>query len=406
MVVRMGGIWRASARVRAALSADVQLRPAPAFPPLVDRYAPETAPIARHQFATLDGLRGTAAIGVASLHLGPAFGSGVLPNAHLAVDFFLQLSGFIVAYAYGARIAAGMRLSTFARLRIGRLYPAFLLGMILGIFALSTTLDAARVPQLWCVTATHTLMLPQVCGLGAQLYPLNAPMWSILFEVLFSFMFFFAAAWLLRRRYAVLAAGLTCVALFWLAPQTLDGGSRSDTLAIATLRLGFSFLLGIAVYSIGITVRRRSTTISVLLPLLLLGLLLFPDESRGYELLLVTLAFPAIIVCGIVFHPAHDGTRSVLLQLGVLSYMLYAIHVPVYRLVYGSIDPAFSRDAGAGFALLVTLIVVSWVLARTYEPWARGVFDRLTTRRPAPAEGHPLMSKTKLNASAVPDATL
>ena len=58
-------------------------------------------------YVLLDGMRGIAAISVLLLHVQLTFNLPLtMVNAPLAVDFFLCLSGLVVAHAYDARIVA------------------------------------------------------------------------------------------------------------------------------------------------------------------------------------------------------------------------------------------------------------------------------------------------------------
>lgn len=60
------------------------------------------------RFDILDGLRGVAALMVVIFHLSEAFSYDPvykhLNHGFLAVDFFFVLSGFVVSYAYDARL--------------------------------------------------------------------------------------------------------------------------------------------------------------------------------------------------------------------------------------------------------------------------------------------------------------
>jgi len=81
------------------------------------------------RFVALDSLRGIAALGVAVYHLQ---GRGQLPvqsgsdlfalpffaNGYLFVDFFFVLSGFVIAAAYGQRLATGLSIRKYMFLRL------------------------------------------------------------------------------------------------------------------------------------------------------------------------------------------------------------------------------------------------------------------------------------------------
>lgn len=87
----------------------------------------------RGHLATLDGMGGVAALAVVLLH-----GAGLtwvhMPGGYLAVDLFLVLSGLVIARAYRSRMS---QLGTvgFLQIRLVRLYPLYLLGLLLGITA-------------------------------------------------------------------------------------------------------------------------------------------------------------------------------------------------------------------------------------------------------------------------------
>src|SRR4051812_33009270 len=88
----------------------------------------------KDHFIALDGLRGVAALVVIVMHRGRWWypQGGFLGHGYLAVDFFFLLSGFVIAFAYDSRLSAGMSAWRFMGLRLIRLYPLILLGMLLG----------------------------------------------------------------------------------------------------------------------------------------------------------------------------------------------------------------------------------------------------------------------------------
>src|SRR5690606_39116617 len=99
------------------------------------------------RFAALDGLRGISAVAVAFFHLPLAFhlfGSPLVREAYIFVDFFFVLSGFVIAHAYGARLTGGAELGDFLVRRIGRLWPLHLatLGALVALEAIRYLLAA------------------------------------------------------------------------------------------------------------------------------------------------------------------------------------------------------------------------------------------------------------------------
>ena len=75
-------------------------------------------------FAALDSIRGIAALSVVLFHIGWRDIVGDLSyarNSYLMVDLFFVLSGFVIFYAYGARLKSIPDVSRFMWLRFWRL---------------------------------------------------------------------------------------------------------------------------------------------------------------------------------------------------------------------------------------------------------------------------------------------
>jgi peptidoglycan/LPS O-acetylase OafA/YrhL len=96
----------------------------------------------KRTFVTLDGLRGIAALAIVARHAPVLFNSvsiyvqsdigkptALFFESYLAVDFFVALSGFVLAHAYGQRLRGGMPASEFMTVRLIRLYPLYLLAL-------------------------------------------------------------------------------------------------------------------------------------------------------------------------------------------------------------------------------------------------------------------------------------
>src|ERR1700740_1326729 len=99
----------------------------------------------RRAFQTLDGLRGVGAFLVVMRHVPMLFGPIRVPESFLAVDLFYLVSGFVVAHAYGARLERGGFFGEFVKTRLIRLYPLYLLGILVGVIpaAISVFTDPA-----------------------------------------------------------------------------------------------------------------------------------------------------------------------------------------------------------------------------------------------------------------------
>ena len=93
------------------------------------------ASASRH-YETLDALRGVAALAVLLLHTrNYLLWPDLARSAYLAVDFFFVLSGFVVAHAYDAKLGRSLPVTRFLKLRLIRLHPLHLAGILVGAAA-------------------------------------------------------------------------------------------------------------------------------------------------------------------------------------------------------------------------------------------------------------------------------
>jgi peptidoglycan/LPS O-acetylase OafA/YrhL len=187
------------------------------------------------RFEALTGLRFAAALGILLFHRGgpllsgaPAWAERIREGGHVWVGLFYVLSGFVLARAHPAPMAAPER-RTFWVARVARLYPAYLLAFVLAApFALERwaaggTLATAKA----AAVALAALLLVQAWFPAiARLW--NAPGWSTSVVLAFYAAFPFVAAPLARlsRRalwLALAAAWASSLALplawLWLQPD-------------------------------------------------------------------------------------------------------------------------------------------------------------------------------------------
>src|SRR6185437_6209521 len=97
--------------------------------PLPNSASPKGERAGRHAYATLDGLRGVAALAVVLYHYASDL---IAPHGYLAVDLFFAMSGFVIASAYEAKLKDGLDVRGFLGIRAKRLAPLWMLGAIVG----------------------------------------------------------------------------------------------------------------------------------------------------------------------------------------------------------------------------------------------------------------------------------
>src|SRR5580693_3410054 len=208
---------------------------------------------ARRSFQTLDGLRGVGAFLVVMRHVPALFGPIRVPESFLAVDLFYLVSGFVVAHAYGERLARGGFFWDFVKTRIIRLYPLYLIGLAVGVITAVASILAGYnswtpVKIAECVV-TGLLMIPRFPGLESNGTTLNGPIWTLLYELIANFVY--AGAIRLMKTGVVIGIMAVCGAGIVFAELhygTLDVGYNLTDQWAALARVGFSFFTGVLIY--------------------------------------------------------------------------------------------------------------------------------------------------------------
>lgn len=313
------------------------------------------------RFATIDALRGVAAIAVMLFHAdlgGPlAFHGG-----YLAVDLFFALSGFVIAHSYAGRLDAGMGFGPFMRMRVARLWPMLLLGAILAI-----VLHGGHAGMLF--------LLPNPLS-QTMLYPANPPYWSLLLEMIAYVAF--ALFWGRIGLRGLAAIIVTSVAVLFVASRgnvPMEGlGAQWDAFWPGIARLGYAFGIGVAIWHFRRnSVARKSTWRAWSLPLAFAALTALIGQGSDSALLVIFVAVPALTWAATCWEIPHRGLAA---ALGDLSYPLYCIHVPLLATAAG-----FGLEVGA---LLALPFAALW-LDRSVDCRARSAFRRWLSGAPAAA---------------------
>lgn len=361
----------------------------------------------RRTFSTLDALRGVAAIAVVAFHYPELLAPIGFGDAYLAVDLFFLMSGVVIAHAYRARFDAGLRPAAFLLARVVRLYPLFAIGVLLSIGTVAAGLMAG-LPSRWTWTGLATalpnlffLPAPPIAGRSPELYPLNFPAWSLLYELLVNFALALGWRWLRGGRLAlILAIAAVSVVVVAIAAGQLDGGLYYGDVATGVARVTFSFFLGVAMVRMtGSAAVGRLPAVRVPVPVILAVatvLLLLPVPSAwraGYDVLCVILLFPLLVWAAIHSEPQRGVALCALL--GLISYPLYTLHIPSKLLVIGAArtlsggDPSLLAP-GIGLAAIAGLIAASWITARYLDPPLRRTMERALRMRRSPDRREPV----------------
>ena len=315
-------------------------------------------------------MRGIAAIAVMMHHLQHAFGhGGPFVRTYLFVDFFFLLSGFVLTLAAEERMNAGWGAAGFMRARIRRLWPTIAIGAFLG--AVEAVL-AGHVQDLALLLLLTLLFIPSPLQRG-DAFPLNNPQWSLFAEFIANIVH----ALVLRRlsnRGLLVFAGLSGV-LF-----------AGWTFSLGAITAGFSnydFYLSLPrvlwSYPVGIWLARKwlerpreplaGWQTAMLLPLVVMVLLpLSPIGRAASEAIVVLAVLPALLWVAALARPPEQALPW-LAWLGAISYPLYAIHLPVIRMI-APLGDGLAVEALAALAVVVAAHFV----------------ERAMTPRPAPAK--------------------
>jgi peptidoglycan/LPS O-acetylase OafA/YrhL len=357
------------------------------------------------RFASLDGLRGVAALVVLFHHVAfviPAFSDTyrtqdlvgpdnpvwwfaytplkILTAGPEAVVVFFLLSGFVLALE-PLRKPAYDWVAYYPR-RIVRLYVPIVASVVLAVvLVLIVPRDPSRASSSWLTMLADPSLRPTAI-LGEAtvlfhppLFPLNGPLWSLVWEVWFSLLLPLAIALvLLVRRHWWIVAVLS-FALSWV-------GFAFEWGALVYLPM---FMVGVAMargiedlrrWADAISRLRFAAVVWALLTLLGLGLLVWSWMYRGtgaIDTVLAASISPEKLVGGTIllfacaFSPAAVRALTVrpVAWLGRVSFSLYLVHVPVLLAI------AFAVGAQDWWLTVVLAIpaalLVAWGFSKAVE---------------------------------------
>ena len=345
------------------------------------------------RIVTLDSLRGVLALYVVAYHFLSAFPvlqraitnhTILMSHGDFAVDCFFALSGFVMAYVYGAAFSESTTprvVRSFFVARFARLYPIQLFTFLVvlawflwvfgrrGIRGPFSNLDGR---YSWLAAIANLLFLQ---GPWIDHRTWNYPSWSLSAEwhAYLLFPLFLRLARALRwRKVAALAAALIPVVLYFYSGREYNVATNGP---ISLLRVLPLFFLGILVFDISDESWTKSRSVLLIGTVGTMMLLLIPGAWR-----FLPLSTPFLILAAI----GRDNgfmrvlTTPVLVWLGAQSYSLYMTHAVIQIVVLSTI----ANDAGLDLAglsrmwsvvglaacLLLSIVTAAWMRAHIEEP--------------------------------------
>jgi peptidoglycan/LPS O-acetylase OafA/YrhL len=280
----------------------------------------------------------------------------VVNAGYASVSFFILLSGFVLAYNYGAIARAGeLERGKFWKARFTRLYPIYLLGLILSLGMLHLEYSARSRGFFWTGVVLTPLLLQGWVPMLATFW--NTPAWTMSAESFFYVLFPWLAKWQPPKQMARLLAMLGSIWFIGLIPGALyiyfnpDGIAHPDRWSSAPwlVALKFtplphlaSFVFGVALASLDARVNRDGWL------RLVLGLLGFAaifgllelGPAVPYPLIHDGLLMPLFgcIILGLAGRNQLSWLLSAkpLVFVGEASYCMYLLHFNLWNLIHDS----------------------------------------------------------------------
>jgi peptidoglycan/LPS O-acetylase OafA/YrhL len=335
----------------------------------------------------------------------------VLGQGHIAVDFFFVLSGFILAYTYAAddaTIRGGNR--SFWVARIARIYPVYLLGLLLGLGPYLA--GDHSLLGVGTSTVAHGALIH---AWFPSMLDWNQPSWSLSVEAFFYLLFPFMLPLLARLSrtalWRVLFATWAAFALVLSLLSLTEPGYGTEwwwgnivrynpLVSLPDFIVGMA--LGLLVLRGGVTWgglrnwrdRQFNWAIGVVATLFVVVLLLTAVAGlNGGEInRMAVLALPFFAVMIVLLAAGRGGIARAMaspgmLWLGEISYGIYIVHAPIWLLLSGFAVAAFHVQT-TNLALLLAYVLLTVVVAGlsfTYleRPARRYIRDRWAQPQPA-----------------------
>jgi len=355
------------------------------------------------RYVTLDGMRGIAALAVALFH----YNISQARHGYVAVDFFFVLSGFVLCRAYLPRWEAGMGTWAFMKQRFIRLYPLFLVGLIVTtISAISNRYtgkgDVYDYGMIAASLSFNVLMLPS--PVTNTLFPLNVPAWSLFFELL-------ANAALVMVLFRLPKVGLLAVCGFcawWYVPVVIanEGGNLGAVWAqvgTSVVRTALSFTAGVLIGKLPQPETRRAGWAGMACLVAIAVILLLDPPAippAYYDLACALVLFPLLVWIGARCEPPRI-VAPLAWFLGEVSYAVYAVHWALMQPLRYFKDDLGYEPVLMGAVFLGCCVTLAWLSVRFIDaPIRRALNRRLGSPTRAAMDVRNRHSETSLAAVA------
>ena len=328
------------------------------------------------------------------LDIMPALRDGIATSGSAGVNFFFILSGFILTYAHFSKNPINQTVPAFYIARIARIYPVYLLGIILAsAYVLNQDFNVQIKPasptgQALSLTASAVMIQAWFPPLALNW---NPAAWSMAAEIFFYALFPWIRPFFLRLRTPALLIGAAlCYAISIGIPLIagLTGViSLTDMESQAWPLLYFfyffplirlpEFLLGICLAGLFIKQPEFFSSnasrflwlgIAGLVAGLQFGPLFIPPLLNNNGILGI---FVCCLIGGFATQKNNDLSRMLnnraLVALGHASYSIYCLHLPVL-FIYKHVLPS---DTGHALSIAIYLAAIIAISLLTYSYFER-----------------------------------
>ncbi|MGE3690812.1 MAG: acyltransferase family protein [Novosphingobium sp.] len=309
----------------------------------------------------IEALRFFAALCILLLHTRAVFGGArVFGKGYLAVEFFLMLSGFLMAMVQEQRLKQPGR---FIVKRYKRLWPTMALGGLLGLPRLF--IQSASHSSFFATAAANFALIP--AWWGRFVFQLNIPAWTIFYELvanaLHALIFRHFKLWAIGLGIALLAPVMVWIGQHW---GSFDVGAKPGDFLAGLPRILFAYLIGIALGRMW----RNGPPIPVppllaipAMPAILAASWYFAiDKTWHFDMLFTVIACPLMIAGGMRLARFHRAAGL----LGQLSFPLFAVQMPILE---GAKMLGFNGWE-AGTAAFASGIAAAFLTSR-YDTWRK-----------------------------------
>jgi peptidoglycan/LPS O-acetylase OafA/YrhL len=358
------------------------------------------------EYVALNALRGIAALAILTRHAPGLFWQvshtfkvpcgtslcegvpGPLFSSYLAVDFFFVLSGFVLAHAYEVRLRTSMTPWRFIVIRTIRLYPLYLLAFAIPAFQLFRQIHHGEADTLngYFQIGFEALMLPTPLipwEWSAVLFPLNAVVWSLFFELAANILYGLTARRLANSAlFAVIAVSGLGLVICGAWYGALEGGYRWNSFIVGIFRVTFSFFAGVMLFRIRTRVNLPRMRLWPLCLVLIATMApwLGPYQAL-YDETAILILFPMLVLAG-SFAVESPRWRPLSTALGLASYGIYVLQIPLYGLTsraYHHFTGEYLHVGAAfGVVFLIGVSAVALVLTKYFDEPVRKWLNSFT----------------------------